>query len=143
MHYGTETTDELIHELETLRQQLVESEEKYHALTQFDAYRDGIVFCAMDGTIEDANQAYLDMLGYSLDEIRSLTCRELTPERWWSMEEDLRQNQVMTMGFCDEYEKEYVRKDGTVFAVSARVWLVNDDQGRPRRLLGIVREITR
>ena len=96
----------------------------------------------MDGTIEDANQAYLNMLGYSLDEIRALTYRDLTPERWWTTDEDLLEHQVMTRGFCDEYETEYVHQDGTVFAVNARVWLVRDEHGRPRRLLSIVREIT-
>ncbi|HEC39340.1 MAG TPA: PAS domain S-box protein, partial [bacterium] len=49
-------------------QKLKESEEKYRTL--FESSKDGIIFSNMDGKIMDCNQAYLNMLGYTLVEIQ-------------------------------------------------------------------------
>lgn len=135
----------LIKELAEAQRQLAEAEEKYLLLTHAlsEASRDGIVFCALDGKVVEANPAYLDMLGYSLEEIRKLTYQELTPPWWHEMENKLREDQVMEKGVCDIYEKEYVRKDGKIFPIRTRAWLVKDDRGRPWRLLGIVRNIAK
>ena len=38
----------------------------------FKESRDGLVVVDLEGKILDANQAYCDMLGYCLDELRSL-----------------------------------------------------------------------
>jgi len=119
---------------------LRESNKKYRSL--FDTSRDGIKFTTLDGMIEEANQAYLDMIGYTLDELRRVEYRKLTPLRWWPIESDIIANQVMRRGYSDEYEKEYIRKDGTVFPVQVRLWLVRDDHGRPARFFGIFRDIT-
>jgi len=54
-----------------------ESEEKHRAL--FDSSLDGIVFVDTEGRIVDANAAYLDMLGYTREEIREFSYQELTP----------------------------------------------------------------
>ena len=140
MDYGKKTKEELIADLEMLHRQLEQSGKAYYALTHFNANEDGIVFCAMDGTIKDANPAYLNMLGYTLDEAQSLSYQQITPRKWWSMESELRESQVMKRGFCDVYEKEYIRKDGTVIPISTQAWLVRDEGGRPWRLLGFVRE---
>ncbi|MGA2404165.1 MAG: PAS domain S-box protein, partial [Syntrophobacteraceae bacterium] len=48
----------------------------------------------------------------------------------------------MARGYSDEYEKEYIRKDGTAFPISIRVWLMKNEQGQPVEVWGIVRDIT-
>ncbi len=100
---------------------------------------DAMVACALDGKVVYANQRYQQMLGYTLAELRKLTYQELTPARWHAMEDRLRQEQVMKRGFCDEYQKEYIRKDGKVIPIVGRAWLVRDEHGKPRWLLGIYR----
>lgn len=114
----------------------------YRALTHalMGACRDGVVINALDGRTLDANPAYLQVLGYSLEEIRRLTYQQLTPARWHAMEERLFQR-VLRRGFSGPYRKEYIHKDGTVFPVRVQAWLIRDDQGRPWRLLGIVRDL--
>jgi PAS domain S-box-containing protein len=119
---------------------LRKSEEKYRTL--YESSVDGIISTDMNGQILDVNQAYLDMLGYSKDELRSLTHQQLTPRKWHESEADIVKNQILARGYSDEYEKEYIRKDGTAFPISIRVWLVKNEQGPPVEMWGIVRDIT-
>ena len=115
------------------------SEDRFRAL--FDMSRDGIVFVDLDGHIEEMNQAYLDLVGYGCDEITTHTYQDLTPEKWRAIEAEIIETQVMQRGFSDEYEKEYVRKDGSIAPISLRTILVRDLEGRPIRFMGIVRDI--
>jgi PAS domain S-box-containing protein len=119
---------------------LRKSEEKYRTL--YESSVDGIISTDIKGQILDANQAYLDMLGYSKDELRRLTHQQLTPRKWHESEADIVKNQILPRGYSDEYVKEYIKKDGTVFPISIRVWLVKNEQGPPVEMWGIVRDIT-
>ena len=129
-----------IRELKEKEEALRASEKRYRSL--FDLSQDGVVFAALDGTVEEANPAYLDMLGYDLDEVVNMTYQQLTPARWAAMEADIVEEQLLSRGYTDEYEKEYIRKDGSVFPVVVRAILVRDETGRPVRLMGIARDIT-
>ncbi len=129
-----------ITELKRNQEALEASERRYRGL--FDLSRDGIVFASMDGRIEEANAAYLAMLGYAFDELLRLTYQQLTPPRWAEMEAEILSRQIIARGYSDEYEKEYIRKNGSVFPVAVRAILVRDEAGRPVRMMGIVRDIT-
>jgi PAS domain S-box-containing protein len=119
---------------------LRESEEKYRNL--FESSLDGIISTDMQGNILDINQAYLDMLGYAKEEIKKLTFQQLTPEKWLKKEEDIIKNQIIARGYSDEYEKENIKKDGLVFPISIRVWLIKDERGKPVGMWRFVRDIT-
>lgn len=82
------------------------------------------------------------MLGYSKDEIKKFTYQQLTPQKWHDIEEDIAQNQILARGYSDTYEKEYIRKDGIIFPISMRVWLLENEMGNPRGMWGFVRDIT-
>lgn len=116
------------------------AEDKYRSL--FDMSQEGIVFTTLDGQFVDANKAYLDMLGYTRDELCRLNFRAVTPEKWSEIEAHIIEHQILTRGYSDEYEKEYIRGDGTIFPVSLRVWLVRDEQGTPVQMFGLVRDIS-
>ena len=122
------------------QQALRESEERYRTL--FESSRDGIIFTDMEGQVLHTNPYYQEMLGYTPKELRALTYQRLTPPRWHEREAAIVRDQVLTRGYSDEYEKEYIRKDGSVFPVSIRVWLIRDEKGRPQGMWGIVRDIT-
>jgi len=117
-----------------------ENEEKYHTL--YESSRDGIASADMQGNITGANQAYLDMLGFTLKELNKLTYPEVTPARWHGLDEDLIENQLLPRGYSNEHEKEFIKKDGTVFPVSIRVWLITDAEGQPTGTWVIARDIT-
>lgn len=136
----TEDLQKEILERSRIEESLRKSEEKFRTL--YESCLDGIVFCDLDGNFLDANQAYLDMLGLSKDEITKLNYRQITPLAWHKTEEEIVKNQVSARGYSDEYEKEYIRKDGTVFPIAIRVWLIKDAQGNPQGMWGIVRDIS-
>jgi len=127
----------------TERKQWEESLRKseYKFRTLFTSSRDGIATADLEGHITDCNQAYADMLGYSAEELKSIAFMELTPEKWQKQNEEMVQN-VKEKGHSDEFEKEYIRKDGTIFPVSLRTWRLDDDKGNATGVCSIVRDIT-
>ncbi len=117
------------------------SEERFRKL--HESMIDAFVQIDMSGKITAFNNAYLEMLGYSAEEILGLVYTDLTPETWHTFEADIIKNQILPRGFSDIYEKEYRRKDGTIFPVELRTSLLNDDSGKPTGMWAIVRDITR
>jgi PAS domain S-box-containing protein len=116
------------------------AEQRYRDL--FESSKDGIVHTNIQGRIQDANTAYIDMLGYSKEELKLLTYQQLTPSKWHNTEDEIVRNQIMSRGYSDEYEKEYVKKDGTIFPITLRTWLIEDEEGKPSGMWGVVRDIT-
>lgn len=147
------TKKELIEELARLRARLAEPEapgasadgpitaEMCHRL--FETSPDGIVILDMDGTVEDANQALLDMLGYSLAELKTLPRARLLPEKWRAWEaREIFEKQIMTRGYSDPYVIDYVRKDGSEFPVELWGVLLRDEAGQPCMIWGWARDLT-
>jgi len=118
---------------------LSESEYKYRTL--FTSSRDGIVMTDLKGAITDCNLAYCEMLGYSRDELRQITFEKLTPKKWSRLNQAMVQK-VLNDGYSDEFETEYIRKNGTVIPVSLRTWRSDDKMGNPTGVCSIVRDIT-
>lgn len=135
-----EGTLEDITERKNAEKALRESETKYRRLhtSMTDAY----VRVDMKGIIEETNKAYQAMVDYSPEELLRLTYEDLTPVKWHQMESDIVNKQVLLRGHSDIYEKEYIRKDGTIFPVELRTFLIEDDNGRPTGMWAIVRDIT-
>ena len=119
---------------------LRESEKKYREL--YEGSRDG--FVAVDGTgrIVECNSVLLEMLGYSKEEITGLTVHEITPSRWHAEEKRIVEEQLYRRGYSDVYEKEYVRKDGSVFPAEVRAYVSGDAAGRQCGAWAVVRDIT-
>lgn len=116
------------------------AEEKFRALHQ--SMMDAYVSVDMDGRIIEYNESYRTLLGYTADELGALTYKDITPEQWHAFEADIVARQVMANGYSDIYEKEYRKKDGTVFPVELRTILVRDANGSPLSMWAIVRDIT-
>ena len=73
----------------------------------------GIVFSRLDGTIVEANDAYLRMVGYSRSDIeRGLRWSDLTPPEWMEVSRQAGA-QAQLSGSTPAFEKEHLRKDGT------------------------------
>jgi PAS domain S-box-containing protein len=118
---------------------LAASEAKYRGL--FGSLMDGFVVVDMDGVVHESNETFRKMLGYSVEELERLTYEDLTPERWQPVEARIVAEQILPRGFSDVYEKEYRRKDGTVFPAEIRTFLLKED-GRPVAMWAIVRDVT-
>lgn len=94
-----------------LEHQLRQSEARFKRL--FDANVIGVVFADLKGNITDANDAFLDIVGYTRAELNAgeIRWRDITPPEHRLQDEraiaDLQQR-----GICTPWEKEYFRKDG-------------------------------
>ena len=150
------TKEQLMEELNELRQRngdlkisdaksrqseetLQYSEEMHRIL--FSSNPNGIVIITMDCVIIDANQAYQDMLGYTLEELKNKTYLQLTPEKWYKAEVEAIKAILEDKGH-GTFEKEYIRKDGTIFPVSMTRWVLKDKQGVPQRICAFVKDNT-
>ncbi len=119
---------------------LYESETRYRRL--HESMMEAFVSVDMNGHIQETNRAYQSMLGYSEEDLLQLTYPEITPEKWHAFERGIVEMQVLLRGHSDVYEKEYRRKDGTVFPVELRTFLIRNEAGKPAGMWAIVRDIT-
>jgi PAS domain S-box-containing protein len=112
--------------------------------TIFEGSRDGYVMVAPSGRIIDANMAFCDMLGYSIDELRQMDdFYSITPSYWIEWEaEEIWQNRLLGRGHSGVYEKEYIRRDGSVFPVELQSYAVKDADGNIQFLWGTARDVT-
>ncbi|MFN8384001.1 MAG: PAS domain S-box protein [Anaerolineales bacterium] len=116
------------------------SERKYRLL--HESMIDGFASVDINGNFQECNEEYRNMLGYTREELAQLTYKDITPEKWHALEVDIVENQIMKRGYSDIYEKEYIRKDGTVFPVELHTMLLRNEDGRPEGMWAIVRDIT-
>ncbi|HQR28814.1 MAG TPA: PAS domain S-box protein [Anaeromyxobacteraceae bacterium] len=119
---------------------LASSQSRYTEL--YDGLGDGVCSVTLDGALLDFNEAYRRMLGYGAEELRGLRYQDLTPERWHADEARRVAELLRDPRGVITYEKEYRRKDGTVFPVELRVRArrQGDEVGG---LWVLVRDITR
>jgi len=74
----------------------------------------GILICDIHGNIREANDYFLNLIGYPLEDFLSGRVRwsDLTPPEWRDFDE-VAIEQLKAKGSGQIWEKEYVRKDGT------------------------------
>ncbi|MBN1261840.1 MAG: PAS domain S-box protein [Anaerolineae bacterium] len=92
------------------------------------------------GEYLEANEAFVGMVGHSLDELNQLTYWDLTPRKY-AGDEQKQIHAMETTGRYGPYEKEYIRKDGTVLPVILNGVVVTDPNGR-RVIWSTVEDIT-
>jgi len=108
----------------------------------FNNMMDAFAGVGLDGRIVTCNDLFCDMVGYSRQELLSMTYQDLTPEKWHRFEADILRDQVLPRGYSDVYQKEYRHRNGTVFPVELRVCLHRDPMGVPDCMWAIVRDIS-
>ncbi len=119
---------------------LWESEERYRGL--YESSKDGIASADSDGNFLECNQAFEEMIGYTKEEINNLGFRDITPSKWHDLDTKFFTEQMIPRGYSDEYEKEYIKKNGTTLPVSLRGWFIEDKEGNRTGTWAVVRDIT-
>lgn len=96
------------HSQEALRQ----SEARLRRLVEANII--GIMYTSASGRITVANDAFLDMLGYTRSELEAgeVNWIKMTPPEYKEQDE-LGMQEAYNSGACTPYEKVYLRKDGT------------------------------
>jgi len=110
----------------------------------FTSSRDGIVVVDGGGSLLQANAAFCRMLGYRQEELMALPhFSELTPAKWHEWEAgEIWDRRLLRDGYSGLYEKEYVRKDGSVFPVELQSFIFFNQDGTPRYMWSVVRDIS-
>ena len=112
-----------------LYRNLEEGERKTRRL--IDANIIGISTWDLDGRILDANEAFLQMINYSREDVVSglLRWTDLTAPEWRDLTFRM-QSVARRTGVCQPYEKEYFRKDGSRVPVLVGSALFDEQHGQ-------------
>lgn len=86
----------------------------------------GVVRSNFEGVITNANQAFLDMIGYKKSDLekKRITWEKITPKKY-SKAQQKTMNELSEKGVVNPYGREYIRKDGGVVYVILGGTLVN------------------
>ncbi|MGI8734483.1 MAG: putative bifunctional diguanylate cyclase/phosphodiesterase [Pyrinomonadaceae bacterium] len=89
----------------------------------------GVCFSNFEGTISEANEAFLRSVGYAADVVAagSLNWRDITAKPFRHLD-DQALEQLVFSATCQPYEKEYVASDGRNVPVLCSLALTNSDQ---------------
>jgi PAS domain S-box-containing protein len=87
------------------------------------------------------NPAFSRLTGYSGEELRGMSVRDITPE-WWRPSGLEAMARLHSTGKSVRYEKEYLRKDGSLVPVEAVVDVDRDDNGEIRGYFSFVTDAT-
>ncbi len=119
---------------------LKQSEEKFRLI--YENMSVGVARVSMDFTIEAANAAYCQMLGYREDELIGKHLQEITHPM--EVEENLEKQTELGLGKIDHYrmEKRFIHKDGYIVHGILDANLIRDIDGSPAYFLGSVVDIT-
>ncbi len=118
---------------------LQQSEKKYRTL--FNSIRDAILVSGTDRTIIDFNTAFVELFGYSLEEIAGKKTLLL-----YEYEEGYRALGAALKDHLDDADflttVNFRKKDGTIFTGEITVLRLHDDEGGLTGHIGIIRDIT-
>ncbi|MCP4343981.1 MAG: PAS domain S-box protein [Desulfobacterales bacterium] len=128
-----------ITERKLAEEQLRASEKKYREL--YEGSRDGWASTDMDGRFQECNSGFLEMLGYTPKELQTLTFLKITPEKYLN-DSKLFIKQVLKRGYSDVFETELIRKDGSIFPVELRAYMIKSQEGESIGFWGFARDIT-
>jgi PAS domain S-box-containing protein len=117
-----------IHEQKEIEDALRRSEAQFKALVDTDII--GVMRSKVSGEILEANDSFLNMLGYTRTELddSKMDWHALTPMEY-SEQSKKAVADLFETGFAKPFEKEYIRKDGTRVPVIVGSSLLDRDSG--------------
>lgn len=115
---------------------LRESEARFGRLTESNII--GVIVANLNGSIIEANDAFLQMLNYTREDLRSGRIRwgEITPPEYIEVSEQAIEELRIT-GSCKPFEQEYIRKDGSQVPV-----LIGFAKQGDRTIIGFVLDLS-
>lgn len=110
-------------------QALEKSEERFRRLFEEGAI--GMCVVGPDYYLDNVNQAYCELVGYTQEELKSMTFMDITfPE---DLKKDMEQVRKLENREISNYqmEKRYIRKDGKIIWINLSVFIIRDLQTEP------------
>ncbi|MCK8602833.1 response regulator [Desulfoferrobacter suflitae] len=119
---------------------LRESEQRFRQIYEHVAF--GIARVSLDFRIENANQAYCGMLGYTEEQLIGKYLKDITAPQ--SLEENLELQSQLARGTINHYrmEKQFIHRDGHVVHGLLDATLIRSPQGRPAHCISCIVDIT-
>ncbi|MCL2022518.1 MAG: EAL domain-containing protein [Betaproteobacteria bacterium] len=109
----------------------------------FHSLRNAVARCDRNRYYVECNRAFLDSLGYTIEELKRMRPLDITPEELH--EQDIHfEEELHTLpdGQVIVYEKEHVRKDGSRFPVELQLYPFRDTLGQLDGFWGVVRDLS-
>jgi len=116
-----------------------EEHERFKGL--FENNNDAVFFLDSEGRHIDANEKAVELLGYSIEELRKMSFRDVVPSEAQKESEQLLL-ELRKKGSLPIYEKEFLRKNGKRAPVAINMSLIQHDDGN-FHIQSIVRDITK
>ena len=88
------------------------------------------------GQFVEVNSAYEALTGYTFAELKELTYRELTPDKWLVYENSKVIKEAFVSGEAN-YDKEYIHKSGEIIPIAAQIYVYEGDSKSNKGLWGI------
>ncbi|MFN0203043.1 MAG: PAS domain S-box protein [Bacteroidia bacterium] len=121
-------------------QALKESEQRFKNVFKFSPI--GIILTSMKGDILEVNPKIIEILGYTLEELRDLRPIDFShPDDL--AEERIRAKEMFSQGKdFFHIEKRYIRKDKKVIWTNFSLTLVRDENNKEKLAIGLIEDIT-
>ena len=130
----------LIRERQEMEDRLRASEARYSLA--FAQAPIGMVLLTPDGRIIDVNQAYVEMLGYTREELAARDSSLYTHSEDIALTREFFRSLQAGPHNTGSIEKRYFRKDGALLWAKASATMQRDHLGRPAQVIAIVEDIT-
>lgn len=108
---GLWVSRQIINSITKAERELIISESRFRRLKESNTI--GIISWRIDGTIEEANDLFLTMLGYNRSDFLAgvVNWRDITPVEFQSKDQQAI-DELLTHGRCEPYEKALIHKQG-------------------------------
>ncbi len=115
------------------------SEERFAGI--FEQTSVGVVQCALDGTFLLVNKRFCEIAGRTAEELMRIRVQNIThPDEQEDIIEHLARVRVDGKPYV--IEKRYLRPDGSSVWTNSNVALMRSDDGKPKQLIAVVRDVT-
>jgi len=129
-----------VHERERAQAALRDSEQRFRNI--LNTVPIGVIYTDLRGNVKQSNPYFCELTGYSEEELQVMKVAQFTHAD--DRPEDIRLSRALMRGELPMYrrQKRYVRKDGRTVSIQSTVSLLRDDAGHPRRIVGVVEDVT-
>ena len=118
---------------------LRDSEERYRST--FEQAAVGIIHTSMDGHFLRCNARFAEIIGYPLEEIPGLSFQKITAPDALASSVDVLKNFLSGKIATANWEKQYIRKDGSLIWARVTVSKQRDGEGRPVHFIAVIEDI--
>jgi len=129
-----------VQEREIAEAALRESEQRFRTILTHVPI--GVIYTDLRGSVKQTNPRFCEMTGYAEDELLGMSAAQYTHPEDVVQDEELTAQLVRGEIPMYRRHKRYVSKQGETVWVQSTVSLLRDAQGQPRRILGVVEDIT-